>query len=518
MTGRFTYTPSAQASSDAATTPGTDTDVFTVTVSDGRGGSVTSDVTVEVAPPGPYATTTLAGAPDSSVVVSPDGSKAIQVVDVTSAQGVHTRQAIVLDTTTGFQVGNAITLENSSNPARIAFSSDGSSATILVVHSDPDPAYRKTNITVIDTATGMQVGDTIAADGESYDVARYSPDSERVVVSSYTETAQGIKIAAVYTVVAAHTGERVGDQIDVAGEAGGYLAISPDSSRGYVTVIPPDDPSGIGLYSTDVAVLDLVNGHRVGTIELGDGVGASSVLSADGTRLYTSVLTYPNGGAGYTTRVVTIDTAQETVVSSSIDIPGIPTNSTLVADDTRVVQTTYDDGTTHVAVFDTDTGAVVGDVLDFSGDPYSSLSVSPDGSQFVVYTFNLANGSTTASVINAETAQRVGPSHDIVGYVDPTRPAYSSDGTRIVLVTRESSTTTSVTVLNAVTGVAVGDPIPLTGSAIGRGDQARRSRADHHRGRFHDIRHGHRSGQRDNGWLRVVRRHPRGRATRHAHW
>ena len=98
-TGVFTYVPDVESRYAAAATPGDDTDTFTVTVSDGYGGTTTTTVVVSVAPPNPAssaidqrATTVAVAAPEFWWYSDEDLAKGL---DLLKESGVDTIRILI---------------------------------------------------------------------------------------------------------------------------------------------------------------------------------------------------------------------------------------------------------------------------------------------------------------------------------------------------------------------------------------------------------------------------------------
>ncbi|MCV7011400.1 Ig-like domain-containing protein [Mycolicibacterium madagascariense] len=96
-TGAYTYTPTVDARYTALATPGVDTDTFTVTVSDGLGGTMTQAVSVTIAPPSATAvdqrpTTVAINAPDFLLYTQAQLNTAL---DALQATGIDTIRVMI---------------------------------------------------------------------------------------------------------------------------------------------------------------------------------------------------------------------------------------------------------------------------------------------------------------------------------------------------------------------------------------------------------------------------------------
>ncbi len=407
-----------------------------------------------------YASDPTLGASEG-VVVSPDGSRAIQIVK--SSDGATTK-ALLIDTATGAQVGRAIALPGSSNTPTVIFNDSGSRAVMTVQTFDPGPT---TYVTLIDTTTGRQVGNTIVNTGSPVVGTTFTPAGDRLVVSDIEFPAGNPAAAQSHVVVLdALTGEQLGTTADFAGGATDHVAFSPDGKRAYLTVVTFGDPAS---ENTRVVVINTDTGAKVGDFAPAQGTPASgdAILSSDGTRLFLVT----NVDQGTTTRLTIIDAATGQTVGDPIDRVGGPGNQfQLAADDTRGILVSYEDAgsqsTTHVTVVNTATSETVGGPITMSGSPFYGVVVSPDGSQFVVTTIN-ADGAHPSSVAiyDAVSGQQVG---DTYGFdVMPTDlPVFSPDGSRLVIVGYNDPAGTPVIILDTATSDVVGgQPVHIDGAS-----------------------------------------------------
>ena len=74
------------------------------------------------------------------------------------------------------------------NPLRVLLSPDGARALIATTSTSSYPGTSQ--VAVIDTATGRQIGDTVTIDG-SLSGLRWSTDGTRVFVTTYITTSTG---------------------------------------------------------------------------------------------------------------------------------------------------------------------------------------------------------------------------------------------------------------------------------------------------------------------------------------
>lgn len=308
-TGQFSYTPTTVQRLAADNTPDP-TGTFFVSISDGRT-STTVPVTVSISPLAlTNSTTTTTGGSPAGVVLSPDGSRAY----VTNrAAGTVT----VIDTATGAQVGAPIPV--GVNPTEAVLNSTG---TRLYV------ANRGSNsVSVIDTADNSPVK-TINV-GINPEHLAISPDGSRLLVSN----AGSGTVTKINTV----TNQISTSGIKVGTNPGG-LAFSPDGKYAYVANTGSDTVSVITMSTNSVKTIT--------------GVG-------DGP---TSITVNPATGRGYITtldgKVTVLDTATNTV-AGSINTGKDATDAALSPDGTILVTANTDDSVTAI---DTATGSVINGV------------------------------------------------------------------------------------------------------------------------------------------------------------
>ena len=171
--GVFTYTPTAAARRAAAASLGPDIDGFIVTVGDGHGGQVVSMVTVDIAPAGVLGQTAVAGTPSTSgATVGPNGTRAVQVT-LDSAPAAVPR-VVVIDTVTGLQVGETVMLPTAQSVGVPVFNAGGSRVAVVTSGFDAVLGTTLSSVSVIDTGSGEQVGETVTVTGESFFGVQFS--------------------------------------------------------------------------------------------------------------------------------------------------------------------------------------------------------------------------------------------------------------------------------------------------------------------------------------------------------
>jgi hypothetical protein len=399
--------------------------------------------------------TALAGEPSElSQWQSSDGSRVVY----TAGSDADTKVA-VFDVASGEQVGHTVTLSGA-GLRTVEFSADGSRATVTTRIFDVDPASTEissTNVAVIDTATGGQVGSTftLAGDGSTMMTA----DGSRAVITSRVHswvTGYTTRVAVIDTL----GGVQAGSTMTLAGY--GTAALSTDGSRAVVAAAVSDSAT------TGVVVLDTSTGSQVGATLTVAG-SASTVLIADGARaVVTSSIYDPVTGSG-STGVTVVDTSTGSQVGATLTVAGSD-STVLNAKGSRAVVTAKPYGSvggpTSIAVVDTQTGAQVGATVAVTGD--GSTALNADGSRAVVTAnpYDSVHGSTSVTVVDTVTGAQVGATVCVVGNGST---VLSADGSRAVLTARVldlityHSSSTSWAVIDTGTGDQVGATFTLAG-------------------------------------------------------
>lgn len=425
-------------------------------------------------------TLSVAGTTAATVALNADGSRAVIVTAPDSYDyATATSQVLLLDTVTGDQVGSPRTLTGTSIPR---LSSDG---TRLVVTTTSyasgfptDYSEYTAKITVIDTGTGAQVGNTITKTGIV--IATPNTDGSRLIVSDLTGSPTSSNTTKV-TEVNASTGAQIGSGVTFTGGAIGTPALfSADGSCAVVSAIY----YGSSPYQTKAAVIDMATGGQVGVTVAATGLITTSApqLNPKGTRVvlrtqdgtifattaYVSIVNTATGGQvgstqsfgllsaydgtglqfsadgtralvtsdadstfSYSTRITVLNTTTGAVVSNVV-IENWYGWTRLTADGGRVVATAGDSDVGTVAVLAAATGAQVDIPLALPGAAVGSAQLSSDGTRGAVTT--TSDGATEVMVFSTATGAQIGTTFSITGSTS-TAAQFSSDGTAVVLVT-----------------------------------------------------------------------------------
>ncbi|TDO17549.1 DNA-binding beta-propeller fold protein YncE [Mycobacterium sp. BK086] len=405
-------------------------------------------------------TLSLAGAV-SGTVVSSDGTRAVITSSGSDAVTGSTSTGVtVVDTDTGAQVGDTVSVAGVGSTLLTA---NGSRfvVTAMPYHSPFGSEDGSTSIAVVDTKTGVQVGDTVfvAGDGSTLLTAN---GSRAVVTATPFGSDDG---PTTVVVVDTKTGLQVGEPVTVAG--GGSTVLSTDGSRALVTA-RVFDTTVYRVTSTSWAVIDTATGDQVGsTFSLtGDG---STVLSANGSRAVVAAGVYDPAIYGVSaTSWAVIDTATGDQVGSTFGLTGAG-STVLSADGSRAVLTASLSGlsstlgSSTVAVIDTATGDQVGSTVTTLPTGAASTVLNRDGSRAVVtvrtYDPDQYSFSSTVVVINTATGNQMGSALTVTGSAST---ALSADGTRAVVTTD----TMRVAIVDTATGEQVGSTLRIAGVAV----------------------------------------------------
>jgi DNA-binding beta-propeller fold protein YncE len=221
-----------------------------------------------------------------------DGSRVLLARGVTNpTTGAPTTQVAVIDTTTGAQIGTTITLPGEQFGSRLV-STDGSRALIITNIYDGRTSTNYTRLTVIDTTTGMQIGTTTTLTGFLNGPVQSSADRAVIatISSNFATTGQATTEAAVINTT---TGTQVGTTLTLHDDTG-TAVISADGTRAVVND------------GTQLAVIDTATGIQIKPTV---GGGHSAQLTADGTRAVVTTPIYNLFTGTYKTKVAVLKTS-----------------------------------------------------------------------------------------------------------------------------------------------------------------------------------------------------------------
>lgn len=420
----------------------------------------------------------------TEATLSADGSRVLLTRGVTdpTTNAVNTQLA-VLNTTTGAQIGTTLTLDGAQRDVPV-FSADGTRALVTTTVDDPATAATTIAAAMINMTTGAQTGTPFALPAEPSKplLIELNANGSRALLTTpgYISSAGGWTDSQV-SVIDTATGAQLGTTLTFPGDHEAMLSV--DRTR-VVTVTATSD-SATGADTTQVTAVNLATGAQ--TITTLDGLWSiplrgpdygTALSSTDGSRvLLTRGITNPTTNRT-TTQLVVINTSTSAQIGATLTLPGQEFGSLPVsADGSRalIVTTVYDGDTgaqgTRLAVIDTTTGRDISTPIILTG--YLNGPVKFSGDRTVVATIcsnsNECPGgkpTTQAAVINTITGTQVGSTltlNDAHG-----EAVLSADGTRAVVVNYSQ-----LAVIDATTGTQMKPTIRGTGGAQFTADGSR---------------------------------------------
>lgn len=307
----------------------------------------------------------LPGQPSRSVVLNANGSRALVTTPT---------QVAVMDTTTGAQIGTILT----GNSAPLV-SADRTRAVIIT--ADSAMGTPTTRVTAIDLATGAQTNTTLTGAwipplGADYGPQLSSADGSRVLliggVSNPTTGAADTQLAVIDTIA----GAQIGTTLTLPGQEFGSKLVTADGSRALIVTNIYDGRTSTN--STRLAVIDTTTGMQIGTTTTLTGFLNGPVkFSADRAVVATISSNFATTGHA-TTEAAVINTTTGTQVGTTLILDDGTGEAILSADGTRAV---VNDGT-QLAVIDTATGTQIKPTVGGG----NAAQLTADGSRAVVTT------------------------------------------------------------------------------------------------------------------------------------
>jgi hypothetical protein len=219
----------------------------------------------------------------SSSTVTPDGSRALTITDDSTPSGYHATSVTVTDTATGFQVGDTVHLPGWPAPQPIWFGADDRHAIVTTQDYDPKDFGYIQMYSMIDTETGSKSGTTLALKGQLDGAPVFSPDRERAVFVTYSGS--GNTYQTQLGVLATTTGAQIGNTLTYSSVGGWYSPIFSADGERILMLAGATDP--FGRYSIRASVINTVTGTQIGkTLSFAGGnFGGSGVFSPDGAHV-----------------------------------------------------------------------------------------------------------------------------------------------------------------------------------------------------------------------------------------
>lgn len=272
------------------------------------------------------------GSTGTGVVVSPDGTRAVQIAGEDGSNTVA-----VIDTSDGTLVGTT----TSTGASNVAFSQDGS---LIVVGSTSfgdgpfgGPGSAQTTVTLLEAQAATPIGTPYSVSGQLLRAPELVVDGTRVLV--ITSASGG---GTTVSVLDSSTGLPVGIPVTTTGNQIDAL-VSSDRNRVYLTL------SG-DVGTTKILAVDLVDGSTIGIASVSGFAQDGLSVGADGTKALLAVVDYDSttGSTLKSMRVVEVDIADAPFVDNVIALEGVPTNVGVqfTPDGTRAIQRTLVGGPT----------------------------------------------------------------------------------------------------------------------------------------------------------------------------
>lgn len=216
----------------------------------------------------------------SSPVVTPEGSRALTITDLSTPTGYHATSVTVTDTATGLQVGDSVKLPGWPAPAPVWFGADGTHAIVTTQEYDGNTFGYIQMYSTIDTQTGAKAGTTLALKGSPDGAPTFSPDRERVVFYTYGGT--GDTYQTQLGVLDTTTGAQIGSTLTYSSVGRRFSPNFSEDKNRVLMLAGATDP--LGRYSIRASVVNTVTGTQIGkTLAFAGGnFGSTSVLSPDG--------------------------------------------------------------------------------------------------------------------------------------------------------------------------------------------------------------------------------------------
>ena len=459
--GTYTYTPSATARHDAAANGATaadKSDTFTVTVSDGHGGSVAMPVTVTVAPANavPLSSSPTVGTPNPT---TGDVAGTARVTDLDGDQLTYTastpsRGTVVIDAATGSYTYTPT--EQARFQAAVTPATDLDEFIILV--DDGHGGVLAVPVTVVVAPTAFDEPTSVATlpIGRIPAPVVFSPDGTRgYVAGRFSDGTLTVLDAAKNSVIATIPVARSIDPRVVFSPNGRHAYVFDNEGEGIVTVIsttsdtvvatfeadthhvkPFSSPDGTRTFFLDrntgkLQMVDSVN-DLVSTIDVGN-YPHFPIVTQDGRRVY--IPDFQNQ------TLVVVDTAEGTVLAT-IHTDGMVNPPVFSPDGRRAY--VNNPNTETLVVIDTVLNEQIGSVS--VGYRASSVQFDPDGSRAYVVSYDQG------------TVQMIDPREDtVVGTIDVGYQArelqFSPDGTRAYVTSYGAGRVVMIdTVADAVLG------------------------------------------------------------------
>lgn len=274
---------------------------YLTTIASTAGVSTTTVTAIETADNSIAGSVIIGGVADGGVVISPDGTKAVQITSDTSFGG---SKITIFDTATLAAIGSPILLGGYRNPYVPAMFSDGGNR-LSAITGTPFGSQ----LLVFDTTTDAPVSTPIALAAGSLFLTGatiFGPNADLLYIPDLSVDQYG-KTHTTAIVVDTVSGTVVGSPLVLDGDTAGLtgFAISPDRTRVFQTLTRDADSS--------IAIIGADGGLVAPTVQLSGYTSRPVQFSLDGSRAYQTT----NGISAMTTA---IDVATGTVIGNPVAV------------------------------------------------------------------------------------------------------------------------------------------------------------------------------------------------------
>jgi VCBS repeat-containing protein len=446
-----TYTYAANAAAINALQGGTDSDVFSVTVNDGMGGTATTTLTINVSGANDTPTITAeVGSPTlvdtaaadtfANVTGTLDGNDAddgatlsYSLADGEDGIGAYGSLTVNADGTYSFVANaaaiNALPIGNASDVFNVTVDDgQGATATTTLTINVSGANDKPTDITLLGTtvdenAAGAVIGTLTTSDVDSGDTHSYTvSDSRFEVVGNQLKLKDGISLDF-------EAGHNV--NISVTAEDAGGLTYSESFTLAVNDV--NEAPTAVVLTNTVVSTPENGGAIKVADIGVTDDALGTNVLSLSGTDASAFYISgnalYFSGGADFETKNaynVTVNVNDASVggtpdasTNFSLSITDVVENVAPVAQNDKWF---ISDNTTAALSAAT---ALLGNDSDANGDTFRITALSNDGTTWVTD----GTDGTLDNVINLDTSKGILAINTLTGAITYTTDTQTSDTT-----------------------------------------------------------------------------------------
>lgn len=453
--GTYTYTPSVQVRLDAYSTPGTDTDTFDITVSDGHGGHITTPVTVTIDPVGAAIVQTTSTAVSGSMYGTQVGADGTELVMTRAGSGTtadpyrYTATIIRPDGTTTITplVGAQKSTQVSANGTSV-ITMTGGTGTVADPYKTTVTIVAPNGSTAVRTVVGKpyQVRDTQVADDGTVTLTTYTGSGAPGDPASKT-TVTVLRPNGAATTSAAITGTPFSTQAGSYGTAvttysGTGTAANPYTTR--VTIVRPD-----GSVTTTSSIPGDPYPNDYNTIAA-NGTTAIATHAGTGstTDPYRDTVTIVRADGTTTTR---------TVAGALRNGPTVGSDGTIAFTYVMGSGTTADPLQYFATVIRPDGTAIS---RTFAEPFYGQARVGADGTVAITTQARTSTAYlTTVTVMRPDGDVVVGPTID--GSPNATSAPVGTDGT-VALATYTAGYQTTVTVIHPDGSIST-SPTPISG-------------------------------------------------------